>query len=272
MTRAYQWYYDGASIGGATSKTHTLTSGQTDQDRIECRTQVDYGADSVAALAEYPAAAGATFGVTIEQADSALTTNQTTVTYSAVSWTDAGTLIIPYGTFNGGGTTLTSITADGETATTISDGADNLDNTVIEATAYEMGAYQADVTSSSGDVVFTFAASLSSIWKGVLRMTGGEFVDVAYYSAITGANYPTGDIDVVAGGALFAFAVSPAFTGGTTDFTNLTADVTPGDVNVGAVDVYYALETGISTTETRTITGNRAGSEKGMMLISMGPA
>lgn len=55
MTKTHQWYYDGVAIGGATAKTHTLTSGQTDSDRIECRVQVDYGADSVAALAEYAA-------------------------------------------------------------------------------------------------------------------------------------------------------------------------------------------------------------------------
>lgn len=56
MTKSYQWYYDGAAIPGATGKTHTLTSGQTDSDKIECRVEADYGADGVAALAEYEAA------------------------------------------------------------------------------------------------------------------------------------------------------------------------------------------------------------------------
>ena len=53
MSKTYQWYYNGSAIGGATAKTHTLTSGQTDSNLIECRVQVDYGADQVAALAKY---------------------------------------------------------------------------------------------------------------------------------------------------------------------------------------------------------------------------
>lgn len=57
MARTRAWYYDGVAIGGATGKTHTLTTGQTDSSLIECRTEVDFGADSVAALAGYVAAA-----------------------------------------------------------------------------------------------------------------------------------------------------------------------------------------------------------------------
>ena len=53
MAKQYAWYYNGSAIGGATAKTHTLTSGQTDSNLIECRVQVDYGADQVAALAKY---------------------------------------------------------------------------------------------------------------------------------------------------------------------------------------------------------------------------
>jgi len=78
MARTYAWYYDGSPIGGATSKTHTLTSGQTDQDRIECRTEVTYGADSVAALAEYPAA---TAGLTQIYEDTF--TSDTTASYDS---------------------------------------------------------------------------------------------------------------------------------------------------------------------------------------------
>ena len=45
-----QWYYDGVAVPGATGKTVTVGAGQLDRTLWECRTQVDYGADSVAAL------------------------------------------------------------------------------------------------------------------------------------------------------------------------------------------------------------------------------
>ena len=51
MSRTRQWYYDGATIPGATGKTVVVGAGQLNAALWECRTQVDYGADSVAALA-----------------------------------------------------------------------------------------------------------------------------------------------------------------------------------------------------------------------------
>lgn len=49
MTRAYQWFYNGSAISGATSKTYTLTTGQDDSDLIECRTSASYGSGGVSA-------------------------------------------------------------------------------------------------------------------------------------------------------------------------------------------------------------------------------
>ena len=45
-----QWYYDGVAVPGATGKTVTVGAGQLDRTLWECRTQVDYGSDSVAGL------------------------------------------------------------------------------------------------------------------------------------------------------------------------------------------------------------------------------
>lgn len=53
MTKSYQWYYNGSAIGGATGKTHTLTTGQDDSSLIECRSTVTYGSDGVSALAKW---------------------------------------------------------------------------------------------------------------------------------------------------------------------------------------------------------------------------
>lgn len=83
MTRTRQWYYDGSAIGGATGKTHTLTSGQTNSDLIECRTEVTYGADSVAALAEYLVTGGA--GISRLAAATRISTSADTTSYNSTT-------------------------------------------------------------------------------------------------------------------------------------------------------------------------------------------
>lgn len=75
MTKTYQWYYDGSAIGGATSKTHTLTSGQTDSNLIECRVTADYGTDSVGALAEFSSGGTEVFSDDFNRANEALETS-----------------------------------------------------------------------------------------------------------------------------------------------------------------------------------------------------
>jgi hypothetical protein len=50
MSLAFQWYYDGALIPGATSRTYQFTPGTDNLALFECHVVADYGGDSAAAL------------------------------------------------------------------------------------------------------------------------------------------------------------------------------------------------------------------------------
>lgn len=123
MSKVYQWFYNGVAIGGATSKTHTLTSGQTDSNLIECRVQVDYGTDSVAALAEYAASAGS-------PNPQAILENTTTQTaYTTAAWTPpAGSnravflcLAVSYDSADGTNSTVGTVTWGGNAGTKVAE-------------------------------------------------------------------------------------------------------------------------------------------------------
>ena len=109
--------------------------------------------------------------------------------------------------------------------------------------------------------------------KGFALMQGGQIHDVQYYDGPSGGAAFGGNVDVVSGGALLVWLVNVGWTGGADTFTGFTADATPTERQLSGIDLIAALETGISTTETRDVQFTRGGSQdKGMLLISMAPS
>ena len=114
MAKTYQWYYDGSLIGGATAKTHTLTSGQTDSNLIECRVDADFGADEVAALAKYGAAAGPSYSA-ISYQESSTNTASPSFTVDMSSYGSGDTVYVAYGAIQN----VTAVTYDGNAMTQV---------------------------------------------------------------------------------------------------------------------------------------------------------
>jgi hypothetical protein len=227
MSRTYAWYYDGVAIGGATSKTHTLTSGQTDQDRIECRTEVTYGTDSVAALAEY-AAGGITKTFIDKSANAYIDANPLTVDLTSVATNDELYIGITLATGAGNSTGQISAAVDLEGTT--------MTQKVAAAVAGRSKCYIYRVTcpaaasgNATADINFTTGPAKDGVaW--VYKVTGTITTET---TAIDNDFYPStlvGDVNTVAGGVVLAFCAAEDDAGNTISniitWTGVTQDST----------------------------------------------
>lgn len=267
MTKAYQWYYDGSLIGGATGKTHTLTTGQTDSNLIECRTEVTYGTDSVAALAEYPAAGGTLTTTWLTPQSSVTATSTPTFTIDMSSYGNGDILVIWYGTDQipdsatyasnsmtlqtaatanasnaGGKITCYSYTltgAGGATDSVVVNLPAGANNHVIAFAVIENGSISdafAQTRPSVTDIDLTGAATVSVATNKILAVAVGE-VDTGGFDWLAGAT----EVNEISGGSSTRYLSYADATNVSTGEHTVTADITNSPTYTSACDRSYSF-------------------------------
>lgn len=214
MSRTRQWYYNGSAIGGATGKTHTLTSGQTDSDLIECRTEVIYGTDAVAALAEYESAASFSISNTANPAAAFNEAGGGAVTFSAV---DVGTasadreVYVAVNMLEGpaDGGDISGVTIGGNAATPVVDS-----GLVSNGSTAVAAIYKYNLTSgTTADIVVSLTQNFTGVSISVFDVKGRTTEATNSATATTGSSI-SANVNTQAGGALIVAAVQDGSASG----------------------------------------------------------